>query len=133
MIGRSVARPSRAATLFEELERDALQPLPTTRYEFAAVEAGQSQHRLSRGVRHALLLGAVPSWSREAVEVRATANVVEIFHRGRRVASHVREYGRQRFFTEPEHMPAAHRAHLEWTPSKLVAWGAQRSDHRWPS
>ena len=21
-------------------------------------------------------------------------------------------------------MPAAHRAHLEWTPSKLVAWGA---------
>ena len=49
--------------------------------------------------------------------------LTEIFHRGRRVASHVREYGRRRFITEPEHMPAAHRAHLEWTPSKLIAWG----------
>jgi transposase len=60
----------------------------------------------------------------EAVEVRATASVVEVFHRGRRVASHVREYGRRRFITNPEHMPASHRAHLEWTPSRLVAWGA---------
>src|SRR6266508_4620899 len=59
----------------------------------------------------------------EPVEVRATAAVVEIFHRSRRVASHVREYGRKRFITDPEHMPAAHRAHLEWTPSKLIAWG----------
>jgi transposase len=50
--------------------------------------------------------------------------VVEIFHRGRRVASHVREYGRKRFITNPDHMPASHRAHLEWTPSKIVAWGA---------
>jgi transposase len=49
--------------------------------------------------------------------------VVEIFHRGRRVTSHARGYGRQRFFTKREHMPAAHRAHLEWTPSRLVAWG----------
>ena len=60
----------------------------------------------------------------EPVEVRATAHVVEVLHRNRRVASHVREYGRRRFITNPEHMPAAHRAHLEWTPSKLVAWGA---------
>jgi transposase len=61
--------------------------------------------------------------AREPVEVRATAHVVEIFHRNRRVTSHVREYGRRRFITKPEHMPAAHRAHLEWTLSKLVTWG----------
>jgi transposase len=34
----------------------------------------------------------------------------------------VREYGRRRFLTQREHMPAAHRAHLEWTPSKLINW-----------
>jgi len=60
----------------------------------------------------------------EPVDVRATAQVIEILHRNRRVSSHVREYGRRRFITQPEHMPASHRAHLEWTPSKLVAWGA---------
>src|SRR6266542_3341184 len=94
--------------LFEELERAALQPLPIRRYEWA-------------------------TWKPAQVEVRATANVVEIIHRGRRVASHARGYGRQRFFTVREHMPAAHRAHLEWTPSKLVAWGARPSDRRWRS
>jgi len=25
--------------------------------------------------------------------------------------------------TTPEHMPASHRAHLQWTPAKLIAWG----------
>jgi transposase len=25
--------------------------------------------------------------------------------------------------TTAEHMPAAHRAHLEWTPGKLIDWG----------
>ncbi|MBV9598151.1 MAG: transposase [Chloroflexi bacterium] len=55
--------------------------------------------------------------------MRATATTVEIFHRGQRVTSHAREYGKRRFVTKPEHMPASHRAHLEWTPSKLIAWG----------
>jgi hypothetical protein len=55
--------------------------------------------------------------------VRATARVVEIFHRGRRVAGHVCEYSKRRFVTIHEHMPASHRAYLEWTPSKLITWG----------
>jgi transposase len=28
------------------------------------------------------------------------------------------------FTTIPEHMPKAHRAHLEWSPSRLIHWGA---------
>jgi transposase len=61
---------------------------------------------------------------RETVEVRATTSTIEVFHTGRRVASHVRAYGRQQFITDPAHMPAAHRAHREWTPSRLLTWGA---------
>ena len=109
--------------LFEELERHALQPLPTTRYEFA--DWKPARVNIDYHIEFDTRYYSVPyELARQAVEVRATANVVEIFHRGRRVANHVRGYGRQRFFTKPEHMPAAHRAHLEWTPSKLVAWGA---------
>ena len=117
--GQAISRRA----LFEELERDALQPLPATRYEFATWKPARVN--IDYHVEFDTRYYSVPyELARQAVEVRATANVVEIFHRGRRVASHVRGYGRQRFFTEPEHMPAAHRAHLEWTPSKLVAWGA---------
>lgn len=38
------------------------------------------------------------------------------------MASHAREHGRRRFVTDPAHMPASHRSHLEWTPSRLVEW-----------
>jgi len=59
------------------------------------------------------------------VEARLTAAVVEIFFKGRRVAAHVRLSGRGRMSTEPAHMPAAHRAHAEWSPSRLIAWADQ--------
>jgi transposase len=58
----------------------------------------------------------------QRVEVRLTATVVEVFLKGRRIASHRRRRGRGEYATEPAHMPHAHRAHAEWTPSRLIAW-----------
>ena len=57
----------------------------------------------------------------EQVEVRYTTNTVEIFHRDKRIASHRRRYDRQPS-TITEHMPSAHRAHAEWSPSRLIRW-----------
>ena len=56
------------------------------------------------------------------VEVCLTAATVEIFHRGQRVWLHVRSPQRGGYTTIPEHMPKAHRAHLEWTPTRLIHW-----------
>jgi transposase len=114
-------RLSRRA-LFDELERAALQPLPSTRYEIALWKPAKVNidYHVAWDDR---FYSAPHRLVHEPVEVRATAAVVEIFHRGRRVASHVREYGKRRYITEREHMPAAHQAHLEWTPSKLITWG----------
>ena len=58
---------------------------------------------------------------REQVEVRYTTNTVEIFHRDKRVASHRRPYDRQPS-TVPGQIPSAHRAHAEWSPSRLIGW-----------
>ena len=41
----------------------------------------------------------------ELVEVRATPSTVEIFHKGQRVASHLRGRGREQVITEREHRP----------------------------
>src|SRR5947207_2175485 len=60
----------------------------------------------------------------ERLDLRATATTVELFQHGRRVASHVRSHVKHQPSTDPAHMPAAHRAHLEWSPSRLIAWGA---------
>jgi transposase len=58
----------------------------------------------------------------ELVDARRTATIVEIFHRGQRVAAHVRDDRRGRHTTDPAHMPKAHREHLEWSPSRLIDW-----------
>ena len=58
----------------------------------------------------------------EQVDGRLTATTVELFHRGRRVAAHLRSHVRGRHTTDPAHMPKAHQRHLEWTPSRLTTW-----------
>ncbi len=113
--------PTSRRELFEEIEKGALKPLPASRYEFATWK--QAKLNIDYHVEYERHYYSAPyRLARQPVEVRATSKVVEIFHRGTRVASHVREYGRRRFITDPQHMPASHRAHLEWTPSRLVTW-----------
>jgi len=114
--------PTSRRELFEELERASLCPLPDRPYEFAAwkkVTANIDYHvegpdRRFYSVPYKLV--------RQKLDLRATATTIEVFKAGVRVASHAREYGRRRYITDSQHMPASHRAHLEWTPSRLVAW-----------
>jgi transposase len=58
---------------------------------------------------------------REEVDVRVCGSVVEIFHKGQRVASHPRCPGRRSHVTLPGHMPSAHRRHADWTPARVLA------------
>ena len=115
--------PTSRRDLFEELEKGALRPLPGSRYEFALWK--RATLNIDYHIEFERHFYSAPyRLVRQKVEVRATTQVVEVFHRGSRVASHQREYGRRRFITDPQHMPASHRAHLEWTPSRLVGWAA---------
>jgi transposase len=57
------------------------------------------------------------------VEIRATARSIEVLLRGARVAAHLRSHKRGGYTTVPEHLPAAHRAQLEWSPGRLIRWG----------
>ncbi len=106
--------------LFEQLDRSALRPPPTTRYVLARWKLCRVNMDYHVEVeRH---LYSVPyQLVREQVEVRYTTNTLEVFHRDKRVASHRRRFDRQSS-TVAEHMPSAHRAHAEWTPSRLIRW-----------
>lgn len=61
----------------------------------------------------------------EAVAVRLSPTVVEILHKGRRVASHPRSYLPGKYTTEPAHRPKSHQAHLDWSPSRLIRWARE--------
>ena len=110
--------------LFEQLDRPALRPLPATRYELAEWKPCRVNIDYHVEVDHNFY--SVPYQLVHArVEARVTRRTVEVFSKGRRVASHARLTGRGRFATQVEHMPRAHRAHAEWTPSRLIAWAEQ--------
>ena len=56
---------------------------------------------------------------REKVWARITARTVEVFHRGKRVAAHVRSSSNRKHTTVREHMPSSHRRYADWTPERL--------------
>lgn len=107
--------------LFEQLDRPALKPLPPNRYEISQwkrctvnidyhVEVDHNYYSVPYQLIH------------EQVEARFSASTVEVLFKSNRVASHVRLYGKGRYSTKTEHMPRSHRAHAQWTPSRMIAW-----------
>ncbi len=110
-------------SVFDATERAMLRPLPLARYELAEWKTAKvniDYHISVEGHLYSvpyLLVGAT-------VSVRLTATMLEVLHDGKRVAAHMRSSEKGRYTTEPTHRPKAHQRHLEWTPSRLVAWGA---------
>lgn len=107
--------------LYEELERSTLKALPAARYEYAdwkKATVNIDYHIAFDHHRYSVPYQLV----HETLEVRATATVLEIFHRGKRVASHRRSYKRGGFTTLKEHMPKSHREYAEWTPQRVINW-----------
>lgn len=114
--------------LFEKYERAALRPMPSTRYECA--EFGWPKMNIDYHVDFDHHHYSVPfHQNREQVEVRATLTTVEIYLRGERIASHPRSHVKGGFSTRPEHMPSSHRAHAEWSPSRLIGWATTVGPH----
>ena len=50
---------------------------------------------------------------------RLTACGVEIFHKGERIAVHLRASGNRKHTTVPEHMPSSHRRYAGWTIERI--------------
>jgi len=95
-------------SLFKQLDPAALGSLPPLPYEYA--EWKRCRVGLDYHVEIAKHYYSVPhQLLRHEVEARITAATVEIFHRGKRVASHRRSLSPHRPTTVPEHMPSAHR------------------------
>ncbi len=111
-------------SLFESIDRPALRPLPARPYEFATwklatvnIDYHVEVERHYYSVPYQLV--------GQRCDVRVSVTTVEIFYRGRRVASHLRSALHGRHTTEAAHMPESHRRYAEWTPSRIVRWAEQ--------
>jgi transposase len=123
--GREMRRYGKSRrALFEEIERAALRPLPASRFEYADWQ--KARVNIDYHVQADGHLYSVPyRLVHEEVEARLTSDTVEILHKRVRVASHRRSAVRGGFSTIADHMPSAHRAHAEWTPSRILTWATK--------
>nr|AJW29503.1 hypothetical protein pJE1_081 [Sphingomonas sp. JE1] len=94
--------------LFEAIDRPALKALPLEPYVFA--EWRRRRAGLDYHVEIERHYYSVPyRFAREPVEARITARTIELFHKGERIAAHMRGSGNGRHTTISEHMPSSHR------------------------
>lgn len=110
-------------TLFEQIDKPALKPLPTKRFEIAEWKTDVGVN-IDYHIEFGHHFYSVPyTLVGERVDVRATTFAVEVLHKGRRVASHRRSYHKGGFSTLDEHRPKSHQRYADWTPSRMVRWG----------
>jgi transposase len=107
--------------LFDRIDRPALKPLPADPFAFSEWKTARLNIDYHAEIDHHYY-SAPHALVHEQLDARLTAVTVELFHRGERVASHVRSYKRGGHTTVAEHMPKAHQKHMEWTPSRILHW-----------
>jgi transposase len=114
--------------LYEQLDRPALLDLPPAPYEYA--EWKRCRVNLDYHIEIEKHFYSVPfRLLREAVEARITAKTVEIFHRGKLVAAHLRSPRAHRPTTLAEHMPSSHRRYRDWTHERILREAAAIGDN----
>lgn len=132
-VGKLNARPMAGinksrSDLFRDIEKAVLQPLPEERFVIASWSKAKVHIDYHVPVKKTYY--SVPySLHGETVDIRYTGDVVEIYHKGKRVASHMRVNKPGAFVTENLHMPTEHRQYLEWTPARIRKWGETIGPH----
>lgn len=110
---------------FEEREKALLRPLPETPYEVCdwryEIKVGADYHVSHDGNFYSVPFGL----AHLRVDVRTTKSLIQIFHRGKRVAMHERKEGVDKTYTSEEHRPINHTRVLESEPKALLEWAEQ--------
>jgi hypothetical protein len=112
-------------SVFLETEKGKLLPLPSQRYEFATWK--KMKCAFDYHIQYEEHYYSVPyQYVGKQVEIRSTARVIEVFHEGERIASHLRCYDSyRRYISETEHMPENHKAVTGWSEERFRSWAAK--------
>ncbi|MBL0941814.1 MAG: IS21 family transposase [Alphaproteobacteria bacterium] len=119
--------PGSRLSHFQDIEKSALKPLPTTRYEYAEwkkVKAGFNYH-----IEIDKHFYSIPfTLIKKDLYVRYDTKIIEVFYQSKRVASHIRNYSAYGYTTDSLHMPKAHQHHAEWTPERIALWARKMGE-----
>lgn len=109
--------------LFDELEKDALLPLPINKFIYKQYKLALVH--LDYHVELERCFYSVPyKYLKEKVEIRYSSTTVEIYHKNILIATHPKLYRLNDTSTIKEHMPLNHQfASEKMNPTRLTNWG----------
>ena len=111
---------------FESLDRPVLQALPKHPYEYTDIKTVKVN--VDYHIQYDGHLYSVPHHLvGEKLELQAKRQLIELYFKHQRVASHVRSY-RPGATTVPEHMPVRHEKHHRWNAGRLMNWAKDIGD-----
>jgi transposase len=115
--------PGCRRSLFEQIEKAQLIPLPSQHYDYQDVRTARVN--IDYHVEYDKHYYSVPHMLVKCeVEVRASSQMVNLYAGGKRVACHVRSHQPAGHSTFKEHMPQSHRHQADWTPERFERWSA---------
>jgi transposase len=118
--------PGCRRSAFESLDAPVLRPLPAQAYAISRWKTAKVN--IDYHVEFEAHYYSVPHRLVGArIEVRVTGHLLECFASNQRVAGHPLSAVRGGFTTTADHMPASHRAHLEWTPAERLEAACTRA------
>ncbi len=116
--------PGSRKSAFEELDKPVLKPLPAHAYEYTHLK--KARVHIDYHVVLEQHYYSVPyQFIGKEIALRFTAERLECWYQGKQIALHVRSFRKGSHTTLPEHMPKAHRKHMEWTPGRFLNWAVQ--------
>jgi len=114
--------------LFDELDRPELAALPSDR--FLHGDWSKAHVKLDYHVNVDHHDYSVPyQRATDEVWIRLAAATVEVFHKGKRCASHVRSFEYGGTTTNPAHMPVSHRKYAEESDAGFEEWATEVGPH----
>ncbi len=116
--------------LFNETEKDVLEPLPAERFVIKKYAHPMVQFNYHVELREDVHYYSVPhQYKGKKTTVIYTDTIVEIYLKNTRIAMYKRDRTPNGYTTMPEHMPAKHRFMAEWTPERMIRWGEKIGEH----
>ncbi|HDH98080.1 MAG TPA: IS21 family transposase [Deltaproteobacteria bacterium] len=111
--------------LFNEIEKDALKPLPAERYEIKQYQVSKVEYNHHIYLKEDRHYYSVPfQYTGRKVKTKYTSRMVEIFKDGVCVAVHPRDRKKYGYTTETSHMPASHQFVEGWNTDRFVKWAS---------
>jgi transposase len=110
---------------FDEVERSALMPLPTLRYELKKHQYATVAKNGHVGLSADKHYYSVPyRFIGKKVKLLYSRHSVEIYYNYERIALHQRIKSAYQYSTEKDHLASAHRFVSEWTPERFISWAS---------